>query len=170
MSSLDCSAPEEKRTLQRQIREHSQEALLGLTVKWLQFAADPANAAYQKWVLFLSDILPTGYQAVLNAEVDEGSTVVIYGAGPVGQMAAACALFRKPEGCVGLISPCRWLRGSTCTQPFFCVAGAMAVQRVICGSRSSAVHRSWCQGRNVPRFAGLFMNMARKAAIGISGP
>ncbi|MGN6151707.1 MAG: zinc-dependent alcohol dehydrogenase [Lysobacteraceae bacterium] len=42
-------------------------------------------------VLFLSDILPTGYQAVLNAEVKPGSTVAIFGAGPVGCMAAACA-------------------------------------------------------------------------------
>ena len=42
-------------------------------------------------VLFLSDILPTGYQAVLNAKVGEGSTVAIFGAGPVGLMAAACA-------------------------------------------------------------------------------
>jgi threonine dehydrogenase-like Zn-dependent dehydrogenase len=42
-------------------------------------------------VLFLSDILPTGYQAVLNAEVATGSTVAIFGAGPVGLMAAACA-------------------------------------------------------------------------------
>ena len=42
-------------------------------------------------VLFLSDILPTGFQAVINAEVGEGSTVAIYGAGPVGLMAAACA-------------------------------------------------------------------------------
>ncbi|MFT2543480.1 glutathione-dependent formaldehyde dehydrogenase, partial [Escherichia coli] len=42
-------------------------------------------------VLFLSDILPTGYQAVKNAGVREGSSVAIYGAGPVGQMAVACA-------------------------------------------------------------------------------
>lgn len=42
-------------------------------------------------VLFLSDILPTGYQAVLNAEVGPGSSVAIFGAGPVGLMAAACA-------------------------------------------------------------------------------
>ena len=42
-------------------------------------------------VLFLSDILPTGYQAVLNAEVGLGSTLAIFGAGPVGCMAAACA-------------------------------------------------------------------------------
>jgi threonine dehydrogenase-like Zn-dependent dehydrogenase len=42
-------------------------------------------------VLFLSDILPTGYQAVVNAEVGPGSTVAIFGAGPVGMMAAASA-------------------------------------------------------------------------------
>jgi len=42
-------------------------------------------------VLFLSDILPTGYQAVINAGVKPGSTVAIFGAGPVGLMAAACA-------------------------------------------------------------------------------
>ena len=42
-------------------------------------------------VLFMSDILPTGYQAVLNAKISEGSTVAIFGAGPVGLMAAACA-------------------------------------------------------------------------------
>lgn len=42
-------------------------------------------------VLFLTDILPTGYQAVLNAGIGAGSSVAIYGAGPVGLMAAACA-------------------------------------------------------------------------------
>lgn len=42
-------------------------------------------------VLFLTDILPTGYQAVINAGVGRGSSVAIYGAGPVGLMAAACA-------------------------------------------------------------------------------
>ncbi|MCU9948508.1 zinc-dependent alcohol dehydrogenase [Pseudomonas sp. PDM13] len=42
-------------------------------------------------VLFLTDILPTGYQAVINAGIGQGSRVAIYGAGPVGLMAAACA-------------------------------------------------------------------------------
>jgi threonine dehydrogenase-like Zn-dependent dehydrogenase len=42
-------------------------------------------------VLFLSDILPTGYQAVVNAEVSRGSTVAVFGAGPVGLMSIACA-------------------------------------------------------------------------------
>lgn len=44
-------------------------------------------------VLFLSDILPTGYQAAFNAGITIGSSVVIYGAGPVGLMAAASARF-----------------------------------------------------------------------------
>lgn len=42
-------------------------------------------------VLFLSDILPTAWQAVLNAEIGQGSSVAIYGAGPVGLLSAACA-------------------------------------------------------------------------------
>lgn len=52
-------------------------------------------------VLFLSDILPTAWQAVTNAgfvkrsssdtEVIEGSSLAIYGAGPVGLLSAACA-------------------------------------------------------------------------------
>ena len=42
-------------------------------------------------VLFLSDILPTGYQAVLNTGVGKGGSLAIFGAGPVGQMAAASA-------------------------------------------------------------------------------
>jgi threonine dehydrogenase-like Zn-dependent dehydrogenase len=48
-------------------------------------------------VLFLSDILPTGYQAVINAGVEEGSTVAIFGAGPVGLMAAACCRMLRAE-------------------------------------------------------------------------
>lgn len=48
-------------------------------------------------VLFLTDILPTGYQAVLNAEITKGSTLAIFGAGPVGLMAAACARMMGAE-------------------------------------------------------------------------
>jgi threonine dehydrogenase-like Zn-dependent dehydrogenase len=50
----------------------------------------PGSLADER-VLFLSDILPTGYQAVLNAKIQRGSSVAIFGAGPVGLMAAACA-------------------------------------------------------------------------------
>jgi threonine dehydrogenase-like Zn-dependent dehydrogenase len=51
----------------------------------------PDSALPDEEVLFLSDILPTGYQAVVNAEVGKGSTLAIFGAGPVGLMAAASA-------------------------------------------------------------------------------
>lgn len=50
----------------------------------------PAGLADEQ-VLFLSDILPTGYQAAVNADIGPGSTVAIFGAGPVGLMAAASA-------------------------------------------------------------------------------
>jgi threonine dehydrogenase-like Zn-dependent dehydrogenase len=42
-------------------------------------------------VLFLSDILPTGYQAAEMGDIHEGDTVAIFGAGPVGLMAAKSA-------------------------------------------------------------------------------
>jgi threonine dehydrogenase-like Zn-dependent dehydrogenase len=42
-------------------------------------------------VLFLSDILPTGYQAAEMGEIKNGETVVIFGAGPVGLFAAKSA-------------------------------------------------------------------------------
>ena len=48
-------------------------------------------------VLFLSDILPTAWQAVKNAEIKQGSSVAIYGAGPVGLLSAACARLNGAE-------------------------------------------------------------------------
>jgi threonine dehydrogenase-like Zn-dependent dehydrogenase len=41
--------------------------------------------------LLLTDVVPTGYQAAEMGEIKEGDTVVIFGAGPVGIMAAKCA-------------------------------------------------------------------------------
>ena len=42
-------------------------------------------------VLFLSDILPTGWMAAENAEIEAGDTVAVWGAGPVGQFAVRAA-------------------------------------------------------------------------------
>jgi threonine dehydrogenase-like Zn-dependent dehydrogenase len=42
-------------------------------------------------VLFLSDILPTGWMAAENCNIKKGDTVAIWGAGPVGQMAIRSA-------------------------------------------------------------------------------
>ncbi len=51
----------------------------------------PESTLADEDVLFLSDILPTGYQGCVNGGVTTGSTVAIFGAGPVGLMAAASA-------------------------------------------------------------------------------
>ena len=42
-------------------------------------------------VLFLSDIFPTGYMAAENAEIEDGDTVAVWGAGPVGQFSIQAA-------------------------------------------------------------------------------
>ena len=42
-------------------------------------------------VLFLSDILPTGYQAAEMGEIKKGETVVVFGSGPVGLFAQLSA-------------------------------------------------------------------------------
>lgn len=44
--------------------------------------------------LFLSDVLPTAWQAVEYAAVPDGGSVLILGAGPIGDMAARIALHR----------------------------------------------------------------------------
>jgi 2-desacetyl-2-hydroxyethyl bacteriochlorophyllide A dehydrogenase len=47
-------------------------------------------------VLFLSDILPTGYYAAENAGIRPGHTVVVIGCGPVGLFALLCARLFGP--------------------------------------------------------------------------
>ncbi|EAR52084.1 Putative Glutathione-dependent formaldehyde dehydrogenase [Oceanicola granulosus HTCC2516] len=42
-------------------------------------------------VLFLSDILPTGWMAAENADITEGDTVAVWGCGPVGLFAVQSA-------------------------------------------------------------------------------
>jgi threonine dehydrogenase-like Zn-dependent dehydrogenase len=46
---------------------------------------------HEEDVLFLSDILPTGYQAAEMASIKKGETVCVFGAGPVGLMTMQCA-------------------------------------------------------------------------------
>ena len=41
--------------------------------------------------VYLSDVLPTAWQAVAYAEVPEGGSVTVFGLGPIGQMAARVA-------------------------------------------------------------------------------
>lgn len=48
---------------------------------------DPDDAA------LLTDVVPTGYQAAEMGGIQPGDTVVVFGAGPVGIMAAKCSRF-----------------------------------------------------------------------------
>ncbi len=52
--------------------------------------------------LYLSDVLPTAWQAVDYAEVPSGGTVAVLGLGPIGQMAARIAAFRGADSVIAI--------------------------------------------------------------------
>jgi len=53
----------------------------------------PAGPADDRFV-YLSDVLPTAWQAVDYAEIPEGGSVTVLGLGPIGDMAARIAAYR----------------------------------------------------------------------------
>jgi len=53
-------------------------------------------------VLFLSDILPTGYMAAEMCDIKPGDVVAVWGAGPVGQFAIASALLLGAEKVIAI--------------------------------------------------------------------
>jgi threonine dehydrogenase-like Zn-dependent dehydrogenase len=52
--------------------------------------------------LYLSDVLPTAWQAVAYADVPEGGTLGVWGLGPIGQMCARVALHRGAGRVIGV--------------------------------------------------------------------
>ncbi|HVF01970.1 MAG TPA: zinc-dependent alcohol dehydrogenase [Rubrobacteraceae bacterium] len=52
--------------------------------------------------LYLSDVLPTSWQAVAYADVPEGGTLGVWGLGPIGQMCARIALNQGAGRVIGL--------------------------------------------------------------------
>ena len=48
--------------------------------------------------VYLSDVLPTAWQAVQYADVPEGGTVAVLGLGPIGDMASRIALHQERSG------------------------------------------------------------------------
>ena len=52
--------------------------------------------------LYLSDVLPTAWQAVEYAEIPKGGSVAVFGLGPVGQMAVRVARARGAETVIGI--------------------------------------------------------------------
>ena len=106
-SCCDNTNPEGKREIQEKMMGHAAAGLFGFShmtggypggqaeflrvphaeVSCLKIESDLAD----EQVLFLSDILPTGYMAAENAEIEPGDTVAVWGCGPVGQFCVQCA-------------------------------------------------------------------------------
>ena len=61
----------------------------------------PAGADEER-VLFVSDILPTGWMAAENCSIRAGDTVAVFGAGPVGQLAAISAIAQGAERVIAI--------------------------------------------------------------------
>jgi threonine dehydrogenase-like Zn-dependent dehydrogenase len=53
-------------------------------------------------VLFLSDILPTGYMGAEHCEITPSKVVAVWGCGPVGQFAIACARMLGAERVIAI--------------------------------------------------------------------
>jgi threonine dehydrogenase-like Zn-dependent dehydrogenase len=53
-------------------------------------------------VLFLSDILPTAYMAAENCAIEPGDTIAVWGCGPVGLLAIACARMLGAERVIAI--------------------------------------------------------------------
>jgi threonine dehydrogenase-like Zn-dependent dehydrogenase len=63
----------------------------------------PDGVSDERW-LFLSDVLPTAWQAVAYGDVRPGSVVAVFGLGPIGQMTARIARHWGAERVIGVDS------------------------------------------------------------------
>ncbi len=62
------------------------------------------NGVSDDAVLFLSDILPTGYMAAESCDIKKGHVVAVWGCGPVGQLAIDCAFLLGAERVIAIDS------------------------------------------------------------------
>jgi len=58
---------QDRKMAQKDARERSREALLDMTIKWLQLASRPENSPAEKWLLFLSDVWVVSIEKVKNS-------------------------------------------------------------------------------------------------------
>ncbi|NMR21293.1 zinc-dependent alcohol dehydrogenase [Cellulomonas fimi] len=62
----------------------------------------PDDGGPDERYLYLSDVLPTAWQAVVYADVPAGGSVAVIGLGPIGQMAARIAAHRGASTVIGV--------------------------------------------------------------------
>lgn len=109
-SACDNSNPAEKQDLSEPLYGHAMSGLFGyshLTGGYPGGQAEYVRVPYSDvgpivvpdgldddQVLFLSDILPTGWMAAKNADIEPGDTVAVWGCGPVGLFAIQSAFLQ----------------------------------------------------------------------------
>jgi threonine dehydrogenase-like Zn-dependent dehydrogenase len=71
-------------------------------VPFADFGALKVNGLPDEKVLFLGDILPTGYQAAEQCDILPGQVVAVWGCGPVGQFAIRCAFMLGAERVIAI--------------------------------------------------------------------
>ncbi|MBI9113495.1 zinc-dependent alcohol dehydrogenase [Sanguibacter suaedae] len=62
----------------------------------------PDDGSPDERYLYLSDVVPTAWQAVEYADVPPGGSVAVFGLGPIGQMSARIARHRGAEQVIGI--------------------------------------------------------------------
>lgn len=67
MRAMARGDAEQRRLAQQDARERSREALADMTIQWLQLAARPEHAPFEKWCLFLQDVWVVGAEKVKNS-------------------------------------------------------------------------------------------------------
>ncbi|EAU39905.1 Putative Glutathione-dependent formaldehyde dehydrogenase [Fulvimarina pelagi HTCC2506] len=117
-SACDNANPAEKQDMTEQLYGHAVGGLFGyshLTGGFSGGQAEYVRVPYSDVgpivvpdhldddkVLFLSDILPTGWMAADNADIEEGDTVAVWGCGPVGLFCIQSALLMGADRVIAI--------------------------------------------------------------------
>lgn len=133
-SLCDTSNPEPNATMARKVMGHSPAALFGYSHMLGGFAGGQAeymrvpfanigpikvpDGMEDEKALFLSDILPTGYMAARNADIEPGDTVAVWGCGPVGLFCMKCAWMLG----AGRVIAMDWVKDRLAMAETFCQA------------------------------------------------
>ncbi len=82
---------EERQRAQRELQDRSRVGLQELSLRWLEYAAQPESAAAAKWVLFLSDVYVISAEKVRNPAVVHRHFEILgeFGFGPAPALAKA---------------------------------------------------------------------------------
>lgn len=117
-SACDNSNPADKQDMSEKLYGHAISALFGyshLTGGYSGGQAEYVRVPFSDIgpivipdgleddkVLFLSDILPTGWMAAENADIERGDTIAVWGCGPVGLFAVQSALIMGAETVIAI--------------------------------------------------------------------